>query len=104
MTILRLSILPHLTHSAHLTYTPSCFQRISPRQLRKLLCSCSQALTMRLYSLARNAGGTFTVDGAKWAIDDSKLGIVTTLEGTDRTPGVYGTTGHLTVTIDGSAL
>ena len=53
------------------------------------------------YFQTRNAKGTFTVDGAKWSISDEGLGIVTLVEGHAQTPGVYGTTGHLTVTVDG---
>lgn len=59
------------------------------------------AIDYAAYFQTRNANGTFTVDGAKWSISDEGLGIVTLVEGHAQTPGVYGTTGHLTVTVDG---
>ena len=59
------------------------------------------AIDYAAYFQTRNANGTFTVDKAKWSISDEGLGIVTLVEGHAQTPGVYGTTGHLTVTVDG---
>ena len=59
------------------------------------------AIDYAAYFQTRNANGTFTVDGANWSISDEGLGIVTLVEGHAQTPGVYGTTGHLTVTVDG---
>ena len=51
------------------------------------------------YFQTRNANGTYTTDSAAWSISDEDLSIVLTLEGTNTTPGVYGTEGHLTVKI-----
>ena len=51
------------------------------------------------YFQTRNAGGTYTTDSTAWSISNEDLSIILTLEGTDRTPGVYGTEGHLTVKI-----
>ena len=59
------------------------------------------AIDYAAYFQTRNANGTFAVDDAKWSISDEGLGIVTLVEGHAQTPGVYGTTGHLTVTVDG---
>lgn len=59
------------------------------------------AIDYAAYFQTRNANGTFTVDDAKWSISDESVGIVTLVEGHAQTPGVYGTTGHLTVTVDG---
>ena len=51
------------------------------------------------YFQTRNANGTYTTDSAAWSISDEDLSIVLTLEGTNTTPGEYGTEGHLTVKI-----
>lgn len=51
------------------------------------------------YFQTRNANGTYTTDSAAWSISDEDLSIVLTREGTNTTPGVYGTEGHLTVKI-----
>lgn len=51
------------------------------------------------YFQTRNAKGTYTTESATWSISDEDLSIVLTLEGTNTTPGVYGTEGHLTVKI-----
>ena len=59
------------------------------------------AIDYAAYFQTRNANGTFAVDDAKWSISDEGLGIVTLVEGHAQTPGVYGTTGHLTVTVGG---
>lgn len=53
------------------------------------------------YFQTRNAGGTFTADGAAWSISDEDLGILLTLEGSGSTPGEYTIEDHLTVTIGG---
>lgn len=51
------------------------------------------------YFQTRNAKGKYTPESATWSISDEDLSIVLTLEGTNTTPGVYGTEGHLTVKI-----
>lgn len=51
------------------------------------------------YFQTRNAKGTYPTESAAWSISDEDLSIVLTLEGTNTTPGVYGTEGHLTVKI-----
>ncbi len=51
------------------------------------------------YFQTRNANGTYTTDSAAWSISDEDLSVVLTLEGTNTTPGEYGTEGHLTVKI-----
>ena len=51
------------------------------------------------YFQTRNAKGKYTPESATWSISDEELSIVLTLEGTNTTPGVYGTEGHLTVKI-----
>ena len=73
------------------------FSKIEPLTPMRLYTAIDYAA----YFQTRNANGTFTVDGAKWSISDEGLGIVTLVEGHAQTPGVYGTTGHLTVTVDG---
>ena len=59
------------------------------------------AIDYAAYFQTRNANGTFTVDGANWSISDESLGLDLVFEGTDYKPGEYGTTGHLTVTVNG---
>lgn len=51
------------------------------------------------YFQTRNANGTYTTASTRWSISDEDLSIVLTREGTNTTPGVYGTEGHLTVKI-----
>lgn len=51
------------------------------------------------YFQTRNAKGTYTAESTRWSISDEDLSIVLTREGTNTTPGVYGTEGHLTVKI-----
>ena len=51
------------------------------------------------YFQTRNAKGKYTPESATWSISDEDLSIVLTREGTNTTPGVYGTEGHLTVKI-----
>ena len=51
------------------------------------------------YFQTRNAKGTYTPESTRWSISDEDLSIVLTREGTNTTPGVYGTEGHLTVKI-----
>lgn len=51
------------------------------------------------YFQTRNTKGKYTPESATWSISDEDLSIVLTLEGTNTTPGVYGTEGHLTVKI-----
>ena len=51
------------------------------------------------YFQTRNAKGTYTTESTRWSISDEDLSIVLTREGTNTTPGVYGTEGHLTVKI-----
>lgn len=51
------------------------------------------------YFQTRNAKGKYTPESATWSISDEDLSIVLTQEGTNTTPGVYGTEGHLTVKI-----
>ena len=51
------------------------------------------------YFQTRNAKGKYTTESTRWSISDEDLSIVLTLEGTNTTPGVYGTEGHLTVKI-----
>ena len=51
------------------------------------------------YFQTRNAKGTYPTESATWSISDEDLSIVLTLEGTNTTPGEYGTEGHLTVKI-----
>ena len=51
------------------------------------------------YFQTRNAKGTYTTESTRWSISDEDLSIVLTQEGTNTTPGVYGTEGHLTVKI-----
>ena len=51
------------------------------------------------YFQTRNAKGTYTTENTRWSISDEDLSIVLTREGTNTTPGVYGTEGHLTVKI-----
>lgn len=51
------------------------------------------------YFQTRNAKGKYTPESATWSISDEDLSIVLTLEGTNTTPGEYGTEGHLTVKI-----
>lgn len=51
------------------------------------------------YFQTRNAKGKYTPESATWSISDEDLSIVLTLEGTNTTPGVYGTEGRLTVKI-----
>ena len=59
------------------------------------------AIDYAAYFQTRNANGTFTVDGANWSISDESLGLDLVFEGTNYKPGEYGTTGHLTVTVNG---
>ena len=59
------------------------------------------AIDYAAYFQTRNANGTFTVNGANWSISDESLGLDLVFEGTDYKPGEYGTTGHLTVTVNG---
>lgn len=51
------------------------------------------------YFQTRNAKGTYPTESGAWSISDEDLSIVLTLEGTNTTPGEYGTEGHLTVKI-----
>lgn len=51
------------------------------------------------YFQTRNAKGTYTTESTRWSISDEDLSIVLTREGTNTTPGVYGTEGHLTIKI-----
>ena len=51
------------------------------------------------YFQTRNAKGAYTTESTRWSISDEDLSIVLTREGTNTTPGVYGTEGHLTVKI-----
>ena len=51
------------------------------------------------YFQTRNAKGTYPTESATWSISDEDLSIVLTLEGTNTTPGEYGTEGNLTVKI-----
>lgn len=51
------------------------------------------------YFQTRNAKGTYPTESSAWSISDEDLSIVLTLEGTNTTPGEYGTEGHLTVKI-----
>ena len=91
--------------------TPYTFGRYDNRTMlfSKTFSKIEPLMPVRLYTAidyaayfqTRNANGTFTVDGAKWSISDESVGIVTLVEGHAQTPGVYGTTGHLTVTVDG---
>ena len=53
------------------------------------------------YFQTRNAGGTFSPDGADWSISDEDLAILLTLEGSGAVPGEYTADGHLTVRIGG---